>query len=111
MDDTDRTDESQDPEAPDEDPDEALVHIGKYSEARRSLPWEQWTFKEKANFCMDRIFLGFLFIFVLMLMGECGFKIWYVTKVNKIGELLTDLVENLFEWLFTQERQEELFEL
>lgn len=110
---TDRSDDGQDLEAPEEDLDEqqALFHFGKYCEARRALPWEQWTFKEKANFYIDRIFLAFLVIFVFVLLGESVYKVWYLTKVNKIVETVTDAVSLLFNWLSTQERQEELYEL
>lgn len=114
MADTDGAERSQDLEAPVEELDDeqdALLHFGKYSEARRVLPWEQWTLREKANFYMDRLFFAFLVIFVLVLMGEWGYKMWYVTNVNKIAASLSDLVVFLFNWLSTQERQEEMFEL
>lgn len=111
---SDEAEGGQDLEAPEEDlTDErqALEHFGKYHEARRSLPWEQWTFKEKTNFYMDRIFLGLLVFFLIMLLGECGFKMWYVTNVKKIVEFVSDSVVFLFDFLFAQQRQEELFEL
>lgn len=114
MADPDETEGVQNMEAPEEDMDDeqrALLHFSKYREARQALPWEQWTFREKANYYMDRIFLGFLAIFLLVLMGEFGYKMWYVTNVNKIAEFVTDSVVFLFDWLFTQERQEELIEL
>lgn len=114
MADADGADGGQDLEAPEEgldDEHQMLLHFAKYSEARRALPWEQWTFKEKANFYMDRIFLGVLVIFLLMLLGECGYKIWYVTNVKKIAEFVSDSVAFLFNWLLTQQKQEELFEL
>lgn len=113
MADTDAPEGGQDPEAPVEELDEqeALLHFGKYHEARRAQPWQQWTFREKANFYVDRIFLGFLVIFLIMLLGESGYKIWYVTNVKKILEFVVESVVFLFDWLFTQERQEELFEL
>ncbi|KAK9528624.1 hypothetical protein VZT92_012776 [Zoarces viviparus] len=114
MADTDGADGGQDLEAPEEELDSehtALIHFGKYFEAQLALPWEQWTFRQKANFCMDRIFLGFLAIFLIILLGEFGFKMWYVTDVKKIAEFVSDWVVFLFNWLFTQERQEEFFEL
>ncbi|KAI5109151.1 60S acidic ribosomal protein P2 isoform X1 [Silurus meridionalis] len=45
---------------------EALLHFGRYSEARAGLPWEQRTFKEKLMHHLDRTFLVFLAIFTLM---------------------------------------------
>lgn len=114
MADTDRAEGGQDPEALEEELDdeqEALLHFGKYSDVQRARPWEQWSFREKANFYMDRIFLGFLVLFLLMMMGECGYKMWYVTNVKKIATFVSESVVFLFNWLFTQDRQEELFEL
>lgn len=114
MADTEGSEGGQDLEAPEEELDDeqkALLHFGKYCEARRALPWEQWTFREKANFCIDRIFLTFLVIFVLALLGECVYKMWYLTNVNKIVGSAAESVISLFNWLSTQERQEELFEL
>lgn len=114
MADTDRSEGDQDLEAPEEELDDeqkALLHFSKFCEARRELPWEQWTFKEKANFYIDRIFFLFLVIFVLALLGECIYKMWYLTNVNKIVGSAADSVMTLFNWLSTQERQEELFEL
>nr|CBN80744.1 Uncharacterized protein [Dicentrarchus labrax] len=113
MADTDEAEGGQDLEAPEEELDEhaALLHLGKYGEARRALPWEQWTFRERANFYMDRIFLGLLVIFLVMTLGECSYKVWYVTNVKKIAVSVVDSVVSLFDWLLTQERQEELFEL
>lgn len=102
------TEGDQDLEAPEEEVDDeheqALLHFGKYSEARQALPWEQRTFKEKANYYIDRIFLGVLVIFFLMLLGEFGYKMWYVTNGKKILEFISH-------WLFTQERQGQLAEL
>ncbi|KAK1901858.1 NADH-ubiquinone oxidoreductase chain 5 [Dissostichus eleginoides] len=114
MADADAADGDQDPEAPVEELDgehEALLHFGKYSEAQHSIPWEQKTFRQKANFHMDRIFLGFLVIFFLVFLGEFGYKMWYVTNVKAIAEFVSDCLVFLFNWLFTQTRQEELFEL
>lgn len=111
---TDSAEESQDLEAPEENLDsehQALLHLSKYGEARRLLPWEQWSFREKANYCMDRIFFGFLVLFLVVLLGECLYKMWYVSNVNKVPEFAFDSLVSLFNWLFTQERQEELAEL
>lgn len=113
MADTDRSESGQDLEAPEEEMDEqkALLHFGKYSEARHALPWEQWTFREKVNFYVDRIFFAFLVIFVFALLGECVYKMWYLTNISKIVESVADLIISLSDWLFTPVRQEELFEL
>ncbi|KAG8007599.1 60S acidic ribosomal protein P2 [Nibea albiflora] len=113
MADTDRTEGDQDLEAPGEDMDanEALIHLGKYSEAQHARPWEQWSFKEKANFCMDRIFLGVLVIFFFMLVAEFGYKMSFVINMRKVTVFMSDSAVSLFDWLFTQERQEELLEL
>lgn len=114
MSDTEEAEGTQDLEAPDEeleDEEDPLLHFSKYIEARRGLPWEQWTFREKANFYIDRIFLGVLFIFLLVLMGECCYKMWYVTNMKKIVASVSDIVVFLFNWLSAQEKQEELFEL
>ncbi|MED6294302.1 hypothetical protein CHARACLAT_019777 [Characodon lateralis] len=111
---TDELEDSQDPEAPEEDLDDeqqALLHLSKHGDSRRARPWEQWTFREKANFCMDRIFLGFLIIFVIILLSEFGCKMWYMSNLKKIAEFVSDCVIFLINWLFTQERQEELVEL
>lgn len=111
MADTDGAEADQDPEAPEEEEMESLLHFSKYTETRHALPWDQWSFREKANFIMDRIFLGFLVIFLLMLLGECFYKIWYVTNVKKIAAFMSDSVVFLYDWLFTQEKEEKLFEL
>lgn len=111
---SDAADGVSDLEAPEDELDgdhTALLHFGKYYEAQRALPWEQWTFREKANFCADRIFLGFLVIFVIILLGEFVYKMWYVTNVNKIAEFVSDSVVFLVEQLFAQEKQEELLDL
>lgn len=111
---TDEAEVAQDPEVAEEELDseqQALLHLGKIIEARRALPWEQWTFREKASFYMDRIFIGFLVISVLLLLGEFAYKMWYVTNVKKIAMFVSDSLIYLFNWLTTQEKQEELFEL
>lgn len=110
----DREEESQDPESPEEELTEEtdiLQHFGKYTEARRALPWNQWTFREKVTFFLDRIFFVFMGIFVLVFIGEFVYKLWYVTNVKKIAEFVADSVIHLFNWLSTQEKHEELFEL
>lgn len=113
MADTDGAVRGQNPEAPEElgDDQQAWRHFSAYSESRRALPWEQWTFREKANYYVDRIFLGILSIFIIMLVGEFGYKMWYVTNVSKVVEFLSDSVVFVFDLLFTQERQGELAEL
>ncbi|CAL8336355.1 unnamed protein product [Lota lota] len=110
--------EAEPPEAPEADEEAevesdeaALWHFGRYRESRLALPWEQWSFREKANFCMDRLFLGFLAIFLLLLFSEVCYKMWYVTNVRKIAAFLKDSSTGLFGWLFAQEEGEELFEL
>lgn len=110
----DREEESQDPETPEEDlsdETDALLHFGKYAEARRALPWNQWTLREKITFFLDRIFFVFLGIFALIFVGEFVYKMWYVTNVKKIAEFVTDSAIYLFNWLSTQEKHEELLEL
>lgn len=114
MSDTERSEGGQDFEDPEEELDDeqkALLHFGKYCETRRALPWEQWTFREKAHYYIDRIFLTFLVIFVLGVLGECVYKMCYLTNVNKIVGSAADSVISLFNWLSIQERQEELLEL
>lgn len=86
---------------------EALLHFGRYSEARAGLPWEQRTFKEKLMHHLDRIFLAFLAIFFLFVLLEAAYKIWYVTNWKKILEFILDSVS----YLFMQENEEELLEL
>lgn len=93
------------------DGEQALLHFSAYTEARRALPWEQWTSRERAHYYVDRIFIGVLIIFGIMLLGEFWYKMWYVTNVRKIAESVSDSLVWLFTWLFTQERQEELMEL
>lgn len=107
---THRAEEEQDLEAPEEELD-ALLYFSKYRETQFEKPWQQWTFRDKANYYMDRMFLGFLATFVVILIGECGYKIWYVTNVNKIVEFVSNTVVFLFDGLFPQERQEEVGEL
>lgn len=113
MADTDGTEGAQDMEAPEEEMDDeaALLHFSTYSETRHALPWQQWSTREKANYYMDRIFVGLLVVFLLVVLGEFGYKIWYVTNVKKIAEFVSDLVVFVADWLFTQERQEEQAEL
>lgn len=114
MTEADGVEEGHDLEAPEEDMDDeqtALLHFSKYGEARRALSWQQWTFQEKTSYFLDRIFLVLLITFVIVVIGEFGYKMWYVTNVNKIAEFVSDSVVLLFEWLFKQERQEELVEL
>lgn len=86
---------------------EALLHFGRYSEARAAVPWEQRTFKEKVLYHVDRIFLSLLALFVLVLLGDFLYKIWYVTNWRKILEFILETVS----FLFTQEKDEELIEL
>lgn len=110
----DREEESQDPESPEEelsDETDILLHFGKYAEARRALPWTQWTFREKMTFFLDRIFFVFFGIFALIFVGEFVYKMWYVTNTKKIAAFVTDSVIYLFNWLSTQEKHEELLEL
>ena len=89
----------------------ALLHLTRHGELRRALPWEQWSFREKANFYMDRIFLGFLAVFLLVLIAEVCYKMWYVTDVQKISVFLTEASSGLLGWLFAQEEDEQQFEL
>ncbi|XP_077386331.1 uncharacterized protein LOC144024114 [Festucalex cinctus] len=101
-------------EAPESDVDEAeaaLLHFGKYNEARRARPWEQWSSREKANYYIDRFFFGFLVVFLLVLLAECAYKMWYVTNVRKIVEFASDAVAFLIDRLLAQEGGEELAEL
>ncbi|KAI5628474.1 hypothetical protein C0J50_2964 [Silurus asotus] len=86
---------------------EALLHFGRYSEARAGLPWEQRTFKEKLMHHLDRTFLVFLAIFTLFVLSEAAYKIWYVTNWRKILLIILDSVS----YLFLQENEEELLEL
>lgn len=86
---------------------EALLHFGRYSEARACLPWEQRTFKEKLMHHLDRIFLVFLAVFFLIVVSEAAYKIWYVTNWKKVLEYILDSVS----FLFMQENDEELLEL
>lgn len=86
---------------------EALLHFGRYTEARAGLPWEQRTFKEKLMHHLDRIFLAFLAIFFLVVVSELAYKIWYVTNWKKILEFIFDSVS----YLFMQNNEEELLEL
>ncbi|KAL1272424.1 hypothetical protein QQF64_028286 [Cirrhinus molitorella] len=86
---------------------EALLHFGKYSEARAAMPWEQRTFKEKVLHHVDRIFLIFLALFLLVLLGDFLYKMWYVTSWRKIWEFILETVS----YLFIQEKDEELIEL
>lgn len=81
---------------------EALLQISKHGEMRQGLSWEQRTFREKAIYYADRIFLGFLFVFFLMLLAEFGYKMWYVMNASKPA----DLAVSLSDWLFAQERRE-----
>lgn len=105
--------ESDEVETPEdmENEEAAMMHIGRYVESRRALPYEQWTFREKANYYMDRVFLGFLAVFLLVLFAEVCYKIWYVTNLTKIAAFLTDAGGLMFGWLFAQEEKEERFDL
>uniref|UniRef100_A0A8B9LWP6 Uncharacterized protein n=1 Tax=Astyanax mexicanus TaxID=7994 RepID=A0A8B9LWP6_ASTMX len=86
---------------------EALLHFGRYSESRAALPWEQRTFKEKVMHHLDRMFLVFLAVFFVILISEGIYKFWYVTNWKKIMDFVLDSVS----FLFTQEKEEKLFEL
>lgn len=86
---------------------EALLHFGKYSEARAAVPWEQRTFKEKVLYHADRIFIIFLVLFLIVHCADFLYKIWYVTSWRKILEFILETVS----YLFTQEKDEELIEL
>lgn len=86
---------------------EALLHFGRYTEARACLPWEQRTFKEKLMHHLDRIFLLFLAVFFLLVLSEAAYKIWYVTSWKRILEFILDSAS----FLFMQENEEELLEL
>lgn len=114
MADTHGAEGGQDAEALETDVDEAeaaLLHFGKYNEVRRARPWEQWSSREKANYYIDRFFFGFLIAFLLVLLAECVYKIWYVTNVRMIVEFVSDAVVFLFDRLLAQEGGEELAEL
>lgn len=86
---------------------EALLHFGRYTEARAALPWEERTFKEKFMHNLDRLFMTFLAIFFLFVVTEAAYKIWYVTNWRKTLESIIDTVS----YLFMQENKEELLEL
>ncbi|KAI4902987.1 hypothetical protein NFI96_012024, partial [Prochilodus magdalenae] len=58
---------------------EALLYFGRYSEARAALPWEQRSLKEKVMHHLDRIFLVFLAIFLMVVLLEAAYKFWYIT--------------------------------
>lgn len=107
----DGAEDNQQVEAPEEeidDNDAIWRHLGQYIEARRALPWEQWTFREKASYFMDRMFLGFIILFILVLFGVISYKMWYVSNMKKITAFLSGSVVWLFGWLFPEEGQEEL---
>lgn len=86
---------------------EALLHFGRYSDARAAVPWDQRTFKEKVLYHIDRIFMGLLVLLLLVLFGEFLYKIWYVTSWRKIMEFILESIS----YLFTQEKDEQLIEL
>ncbi|KAK7145186.1 hypothetical protein R3I94_011325 [Phoxinus phoxinus] len=86
---------------------EALLHFGNYSEARAAVPWEQRTFKEKVLHNIDRIFLIFLAVFLMVHFGDFLYKIWSVISWKKVLEFILNTVS----YLFTQEKDEELIEL
>ena len=97
-------------EAPPEEGDTeeaALYHFGRYSDMRRAVPWEQRSTSEKVGYYLDRGFMVFIVLFLMVLFGECVYKFWYVTNVDKIMEFVSDIVS----WLFTQDKDEELDEL
>ncbi|CAB1457621.1 unnamed protein product [Pleuronectes platessa] len=110
MADSDEAEAGQDPESP-EDEEQLLHHFNAYTESRRANPWEQWTFREKANYYIDRTFLVMLVIFLFMVVAEFGYKMWYVMNVAKSVEFVTESLVSVFESLFTQERPEERAEL
>ncbi|KAL7891582.1 hypothetical protein AOLI_G00010580 [Acnodon oligacanthus] len=83
---------------------EALLYFGQYSEARAALPWEQRTLKEKVMHHLDRIFLVFLAVFLVVVFSEAAYKFWYITSLRKIMEFVLDSVS----YLFTQDKEEAL---
>lgn len=86
---------------------ELLRYFEKYSEARSALPWEQRSFKEKVMHHLDRIFLVFLAIFVVVVLLEVAYKFWYIVSWRKIMEFVLDSVS----YLFTQVEEEASYEL
>ncbi|CAK6967213.1 hypothetical protein LDENG_00176020 [Scomber scombrus] len=114
MADTDVAEGDQNEEVPEDDLDDAekaMLHFGKYYEARRALPWDQWTSREKTVYYMDRAFIGLMVVFLVVVFFDICYKIWYVTNLKKIAEFVTDIVSFLLDWLSTQEKHEELMEL
>ncbi|KAM8867045.1 uncharacterized protein ACB058_005187 isoform 1-T2 [Synchiropus picturatus] len=91
--------------------DEALQIFSKYAEARRALPWDQWTLREKISYYLDRLFLAFLVIFFIVFFCEIVYKLWHIANVNKIGFVKDSIIGYVFNWLFTQDRQEQLADL
>ncbi|KAF5909311.1 60S acidic ribosomal protein P2-like, partial [Clarias magur] len=69
---------------------EALLHFGRYTEARAALPWEERTFKEKLMHNLDHLFMAFLAIFFLFVVTEAAYKIWKLQRVQRFGSF-TDL--------------------
>lgn len=111
---TDVAEGDQNEEVPDDDLDDtekAMLHFGKYCEARRALPWDQWTTREKIVYYMDRTFIGIMIVFLIVMFFDICYKTWYVTNFKKIAEFVTDTVSYLLNWLSTQEKHEELIEL
>lgn len=90
-----------------EDEEAILLHFQRYSESRQALPWNERTLRERVSYYLDRIFLGFLCIVVLIFMSEAVYKMWYVTNVKAIYKSVVDIVT----YLLTQEEEEELIEL
>ncbi|MBN3323103.1 ETV7 factor, partial [Atractosteus spatula] len=85
----------------------AMMLFAHYSEARAALPWEQRTVKEKFLYYVDHGFLVFLAIFLVVLLGEAAYKMWYVTNWKELYKAVVSVVT----FFFTQEEEEELLEL
>lgn len=90
-----------------EDEEAILLHFQRYSEARQALPWSERTLREKVSYYLDRIFLVFLCVLVLVFLAEAVYKMWYVTNLKAIYKSVSDIVT----YLLTQEEEEELIEL
>ncbi|KAG5274925.1 hypothetical protein AALO_G00141660 [Alosa alosa] len=51
-----------------------LMHFQRYTESRAALPWSERTRHEKVTYYLDRIFLVFICIVVMIFMAEAIYK-------------------------------------
>ncbi|KAM8953757.1 small integral membrane protein 40 [Pelodytes ibericus] len=84
--------------------DDSFAVLARVTTPPDSTPWEQRSTLMKIVYFADRIFLGFLAIFLLVLIGEVTYILYNIVPWPAISRGLRD-------WLLTQEDKEEELDL